>query len=155
MLGSEYAQLGMIEEAKDSMARAVDLDPGFPIARFQLGMLHLTSGDPQTALVVWEPLAVLDDRHPQAYLVWFERGMRHLIAGEFGAAVQALRGGVCVNQDNEPLSADMNRLVASIEQSMESGGSVGATAPSQPSSEADAALNHLFISAYAKSGLPH
>jgi hypothetical protein len=89
-------------------------------------MLHLTSGDPQTALVVWEPLAVLDDRHPQAYLVWFERGMRHLIAGEFGAAVQALRGGVCVNQDNEPLSADMNRLVASIEQSMESGGSVGA-----------------------------
>ena len=32
MLGSEYAQLGLTTEAKASMAKAVELGPGFPLA---------------------------------------------------------------------------------------------------------------------------
>lgn len=155
MLGSEYAQLGLIEEAKDSMARAVEQSPDFPLARFQLGLLHLTSGDVPTALNVWEPLTSLDAAHPQAYLAAFHRGMRHLIADEFDAALLALREGIALNRDNEPLNGDMARLATSIEQLPGRERAAAVTAAPQPSSETDAEPSHLFISAYAKSGKPH
>jgi len=42
--GSEYAPLGLMDDAKASMARAVEAGPELAIAQFQLGMLRVTSG---------------------------------------------------------------------------------------------------------------
>jgi tetratricopeptide (TPR) repeat protein len=155
MLGSEYAQLGMLDEAKHAMSRAIEIDPDYPIARFQLGLLHLSSGAPQTAVAVWQPLATLDLSHPQAYLTQFQRGMCHLIADEFDAALLALREGIALNNDNEPLNGDMRRIVASIEQLPGRADTEAIADVSPPGDAAEAESGHLFISAYAKSDLSH
>jgi tetratricopeptide (TPR) repeat protein len=44
-LASEYASLRMPERAREHFARAVELDPAQPVARFQYGLLCLTQGD--------------------------------------------------------------------------------------------------------------
>lgn len=162
MLGSEYAQLGLVAEAKASMARAVELGPDFPLARFQLGMLHVTSGEVEAAKGAWAPLAVLRPPHPQAYLAAFYRGMLHLVADEFDAAMQALGEGVALNHDNEPLNRDMRRVIDAIEHLP--GREAKAPATVAPlatvardvlGGEPEAEPSHLFISAYKQGGKPH
>lgn len=170
MLGSEYAQLGMATEAKAAMAKAVELGADFPLARFQLGLLHLTSGEVDAAKATWAPLAGLAGQHPQAYLAVFHRGMLHLMADEFDAAVQALSDGVTQNQDNEPLNRDMRRVIDAIQHlpgreglaAQEPAAGQAAPAPQAPqaaaevsSDEAEADPGHLFISAYTHGGKPH
>ncbi|MFT7724445.1 MAG: hypothetical protein QM788_16715 [Roseateles sp.] len=172
MLGSEYAQLGLAAEAKASMARAVELGPDFPLARFQLGMLHVTSGEVEAAKAAWAPLASLGTLHPQAYLAALHRGMLHLVADEFDAAVQALSEGVEQNHDNPPLNGDMRRVIDAIQHlpgrdgatsaAVEApapvpGSAVAAKPEDAVVSGAEAGLEpeHLFISAYTHRGKPH
>lgn len=171
MLGSEYAQLGLATEAKEYMARAAQVGPDFPLASFQLGMLHLTSGEVEAAKSAWAQLAELDDLHPQAYLGTFRRGMLHLIADEFDAAVLVLREGIAQNQDNPPLNGDMSKVVDAIEHlpgrentsapAAEATPATPATAvvapkPNDtPSNEEEVEPGHLFISAYTHGGKPH
>lgn len=150
MLGSEYAQLGLVEPAKAAFAQAVAQGPDLPLARFQLGMLHMTCGEVDAARAVWEPLALLPARHPQAYLACFHRGMCHLAADEFAQAVQALAEGVALNQDNPPLNHDMRRVIDAI-QHLPAGQGAAAVAPAAAPGEgpAEGTSGHLFISAYA------
>ena len=171
MLGSEYAQLGLAAEAKAHMSRAVACGEDFPLARFQLGMLHVTSGENELAKAAWAPLAGLAGEHPDAYLKAFHRGMRHLVDDEFDAALQALREGVTSNRVNEALNADMQRVIDAIEhlpgrQEMSTGAAgeghaPAAIVPSQSSplargeADADVEPSHLFISAYTHRGKPH
>lgn len=116
LLGSEYAQVGLIAEAKASLARAVAVAPGLAMARFQLGMLHLTSGEPTPALEVWEPLTTLDDAHPQGrYLKPLHRGMLHLVADRFDEALAELAAGMAANTENAALNGDMRKIVDAIE----------------------------------------
>ncbi|PTT78939.1 hypothetical protein DBR42_22460, partial [Pelomonas sp. HMWF004] len=115
MLGSEYAQLGLMDDAKASMARAVEVGPELAIARFQLGMLHVTSGEVDAARAAWAPLAALSADHPQAYLAAFHQGMLHLVADEFDDAVAALGAGLAQNLENEALNHDMRRVIDAIE----------------------------------------
>ena len=68
LLGSEYAQIGLVEDALAHLHRAVALAPNYAIARFQLGLLHLTNAQPDEALAVWAPLADLGLEHPLAAL---------------------------------------------------------------------------------------
>lgn len=167
MLGSEYAQIGLMQEAKASMARAVERGADFPLARFQLGMLHVTTQEHEAAKAVWQPLAELGERHPQAYLATFGRGMGHLIADEFDAAIQVLGEGVAKNQENAPLNAEMRRIIDAIEHlpgrvnpPLASATPASAETPPAPVAEvqgpeADSDPSHLFISAYTQSGKPH
>ena len=161
MLGSEYAQIGLVQEAKAQMARAVALGPDFPLARFQLGMLHVTSGEPEIATQVWAPLAGLGELHPHAYLMAFHRGMRHLVDDEFDAAVRALGEGLALNRVNEALNADMRRVIDAIEHLPgRQAASTSVEAPSsapEPAERAEAEIEpgHLFISAYTHRGKPH
>lgn len=171
MLGSEYAQLGMVPEAKAAMARAASISPSFLLPHFQLGMLHLTSGEVDEARAAWSPLADIAEPHPQAYLATLRRGMLHLIDDEFDAALLLLGRGVAQNAENEPLNADMRRVIDAIEHlpgrhapqaSMDSGPRQPAAPPRPPpditspsGDEAEVDAGHLFISAYTQSGKPH
>lgn len=115
LLGSEYAQVGLVTEALAQMTRAVTVAPGLAIARFQLGMLHLTSGAPEAALSVWQALAELDDAHPQGrYLKPFHRGLQHLVADRFDACLAELASGIAANTENEALNADMRKVIDAI-----------------------------------------
>jgi tetratricopeptide (TPR) repeat protein len=165
MLGSEYAQLGLMGDAKASMARAVEVGPDFAIARFQLGMLHLTSGEVDAARATWAPLTLLGADHPQAYLATFHQGMLHLVADEFDDAIAALNAGLAQNQENEALNGDMRRVVDAIEHLPGRSPHASAPAASQPEpeaapapsadEEADVEPSHLFINAYTHRGKPH
>lgn len=165
MLGSEYAQLGMMDEAKASMARAVQVGPDFAIARFQLGMLHITSGEVDAAKAAWAPLTLLAADHPQAYLAAFHRGMLHLVADEFDAAIASLQSGLTQNQENEALNGDMRRVIDAIEHLPGRSPTAPAAAAPQPeaapsavptpAADADVEPSHLFINAYTHRGKPH
>ncbi|HEY5723951.1 MAG TPA: tetratricopeptide repeat protein [Allosphingosinicella sp.] len=110
--GSILAGMGRIEEAGRAMGEAVEIAPGFAIARFQLGFLLFTSGDPDSAAEVWAPLLEAPEGDS---LALFVRGLAHLARDEFADAAAMLREGIAANRFNPALNADMNRLIAEIE----------------------------------------
>ncbi|MBC7768238.1 MAG: hypothetical protein H7124_05575 [Phycisphaerales bacterium] len=95
-------------EAHQSLSRAVALAPDFAIARFQLGFFQLTSGEAENALETWGRLDRLPDGH---YLRKFVDGLRCLIRDDFKGAIEALREGIPLNQENPPLNRDMQLII--------------------------------------------
>lgn len=109
MKGSLLAGSGKAIEAHASMSLAVELAPGFALARYQLGFFELTSGEPARALSTWGPL--LAERE-DSYLRKFVEGMTHLIRDEFAAAIELFEQGIRLNRDNEPMNNDIRLLLA-------------------------------------------
>jgi tetratricopeptide (TPR) repeat protein len=95
-------------EGHRSLSRAVDLAPDYAIARFQLGLFQLTSGEAENALETWGRLDRLPDGH---YLRKFVDGLRCLIRDDFAGAIDNLRQGIVLNQENAPLNNDMQMLI--------------------------------------------
>ena len=162
LLGSEYAQVGLMTEALESLERAVALAPENATARFQLGLLHLTSGRPEQAQQVWQPLALMDPSQPQAaYMAAFHKGLTHLIRDEFEDATRCLSEGIALNNDNPALSENMQKVIGEI-QALQARQAQGA-ATLEVAKPAEAARaepdlqeseGHLFINAYTR-GKPH
>lgn len=95
-------------EAHRALSRAVALAPDFAIARFQLGFFQLTSGEAENALETWGRLDRLPDGH---YLRRFVDGLRCLIRDDFAGCIQNLQQGIALNQENPPLSRDMQLII--------------------------------------------
>lgn len=106
--GSTLIMLGRMIEAHRSLTRAVALAPDFAIARFQLGLFQLTSGEADAALETWGRLDRLPDTH---YLRWFVDGLRCLIRDDFAGAIENLRKGIGLNSENPPLNNDMQMVI--------------------------------------------
>lgn len=97
--------------ARVEMRRAVDLAPDYAVARFQLGFLLLTSGEPFPAQEAWGPLFGLPaDNH----LRLFATGLGHLIRDEFADAVRLLQEGIERNRENLPMNRDMQMVIDEI-----------------------------------------
>ena len=118
--GSLQAGLQNYDQARESMSQAVALAPDFALARFQLGLLALSSGDPDAALVTWEPLQNLTPDHA---LRLFARGLQYLIADDFPAALETLRLGIASNTELPVLNRDMQMV---IDEALAKSGSAGA-----------------------------
>lgn len=134
LLGSIFAGERRYEEAHAAMARAVELDPAFHIARFQLGLLDYTSGEPERAARMWDPLGGLPQQDP---LRLFAEGLNLLARDDRAAGVARLREGMAANLDNPPLNQDMHRLIEALN-ALESGQS-----ESEPMSETQRLLNQF------------
>jgi tetratricopeptide (TPR) repeat protein len=142
--GSLLAGLERYAEARAAMTAAVEILPDYALARFQLGFLELTSGEPGLARTTWRPLQQLAEDHP---LRLFARGLDHMIDDHFAEAVALLRRGIDRNPDIAPLNHDMQLIIGSIE-----GLTVGKTAP-EPQTVSAA---HLLLQQYgAKSPTKH
>src|SRR6266702_4317043 len=89
--GSLLAGEQEFASARISMRRAVDLAPDYQVARFQLGFLLLTSGEPHAAQEAWGPLHSLPSEN---YLHLFVKGLCHLIRDEFRDAIKVLQDGM-------------------------------------------------------------
>lgn len=110
--GSLLAALARYDEARAAMTRSIEIAPGFALARFQLGLLELSSGDGAAADATLQPL---DEAGSDDALALFARGLRHLIRDDLAAAVELLRQGMARNRDHPLVSRDMELIVADIE----------------------------------------
>jgi tetratricopeptide (TPR) repeat protein len=137
LLGAEHAQLGLFERAAEEMQRAIELDPELDAARFQLGLLQLSSRQPQSAEATWQALERLGDVH---FYVLFKNGLLHLARDEFADAARCLRAGLEANRTLEPLNRDMQGMLAQVEalQAEHGGGDAGGPG------------GHLFLDAYKR-----
>jgi predicted Zn-dependent protease len=119
MLGSVLAGKGRAIEAHQSMSRAVELAPGFLVARYQLGFFELTSGEPERALSTWGPLLAASRDN---YLRVFVEGMTHLIRDEFAEAIARFQVGIALNNENPPMNNDIQLLIAECRKLQERSG---------------------------------
>ncbi len=126
--GSFLAAGGRPIEAHEALAQAVTLAPDFALARFQLGLFELTSGEAARAMATWQPLGSLA---PTQYLARFVAGLTHLIHDRFAEARAALLAGIAANDENPPLNRDMQLVV---DQCADHLPSTEAPAPGEPAS---------------------
>jgi len=150
MLGAEYAALQLSDRAHEHLARAVELDPAQPVARFQLGLLRLTRGDVEGAQQTWQ---ALDERPADDPLRRFGRGLLLLVRGRPAEARLALRAAADDPATDPALRRDLEVVLGRI-----AGGEASvprAAAPDRVSvrdgpSLAEAPIgSHLALSAYA------
>jgi tetratricopeptide (TPR) repeat protein len=106
--GSLLAALQRYGEAEKPMREAIEIAPDFHIARFQLGLLLLTSGDADKAAEIWGPLSRLDSDDA---LRLFAEGLQHMARDEFKEAEALLLEGLARNQAHPPLNADMRMVL--------------------------------------------
>lgn len=140
--GSVLAGRQLYAEGREAMAKAVEIAPGYEIARFQLGFLELTSGDPGAATATWAPL---HDLEPDHYLRRFVTGLEHLARDEFPEAISALRDGIARNPENPLMSTDMQRIIEEVE----------AKLGDQEAKEEPVSSAHLLLQQYAAKPTRH
>ena len=124
--------------ARLAMRRAIDLAPDFRLARFQLGLLLLTSAEPIAAQEVWGPLQTLPPDH---YLRIFADGLCRLIRDDFAGAADTLRSGLSRNNEIPAMNRDMQLVIDEISRKLDEG-TVG-----QPQSSVDLLLQQAALKA--------
>lgn len=153
--GSLQAQIRLYDRAAVDFGNAVKLDPEFHIARFQLGLLHLTSGRPEQALEVWAPLEQLADGD---CLKPFKQGLTHLIYDRFDECVELLKAGIAANTQFPPLSGDMQMMIDRIQQRPPADTAVAPQAEPEQGADAEAKADsneHILLAGYMQSTLKH
>lgn len=141
LLGAELMQAGKPDGAEAAYTVALQRAPEFWIARFQLGLLQFTSARPAIAMVTWAPLDGLEPTHP---LRLFKQAFECLAQDDFEQARDLLRRGIAANTDNPPLNRDMEMLLEKLAQQ----GLTGTPAQPGEPAPANAADEHVFVSAY-------
>jgi tetratricopeptide (TPR) repeat protein len=119
LYGSLLAGNGRFEEARMAMGRSVEIAPDYAIARFQLGLLELSSGDAAAACATLDPLA---EDEAEAALPLFARGLQSLARDDLGVARALLRRGIAVNREHPLVSRDMELIIARIDETGAAGG---------------------------------
>jgi Flp pilus assembly protein TadD len=152
-IAAEYASLKMPERAAEHFARAVELNPSQPLARFQYGLLMLTSGLVEQAQSIWEPLDELD---PQDPVRLFKQGLLHMVRDEFDTALKLLRDALAQPSIDPALARDVEMAIGRIEQAQQAGpGSDAAAKPAAAAEDAASGVSlesHLALSAYRTGG---
>jgi tetratricopeptide (TPR) repeat protein len=143
LYGSLLAAEGRYEEARMAMRQSITLAPDYEIARFQLGLLELSSGDAAAADLTLEPLAA---GRSESALALFARGLRHLARDELATAADLLRRGIACNPDHPLVSRDMELIIARIE---EEGGAT------QEEKGEPVSAAHLLLQEYAAKSTKH
>lgn len=108
--GAIFAAQGEPGKAIEAMTQALALEPQLTVARFQLGLLYLTSGNVGEARSVWQAFDDLAERHP---LRLFKTGMLHLANDEFEDCVALLEQGIALC-DTESINKDMRRVIEKV-----------------------------------------
>ncbi len=114
--GSLLAGLQRYTEARGAMQQAVRIAPGYALARFQLGLLELSSGDPAAAQSTWLPLR---DLPTDSYLGLFVQGLEKMIGDDFPAAIALLEGGIARNTDLPPMNRDMALMITAMREKLD------------------------------------
>jgi len=148
-----YAQAKNLDLAEAAYITAVQRAPDLDIARFQLGLLQLTTARSAGALATWGPLDRLPGEHP---LRLFKQGLVCLTQDRFVEALPFLREGILRNPGNPPLNMDMQRLIDLLDPPKRSSELDPASEQASPKTEvgledqpiAPEVAGHFLLSAY-------
>jgi tetratricopeptide (TPR) repeat protein len=136
LIGSEQASLGHVDAAEAALADAVRLEPGFAVARYQLGLLQFSSQRAALAMLTWQPLLALPGSDPLGHFV---RGFAALAHDDFGTALAHYGQGLACNEGNQALGADIQRVMEAVRRLHAREGGA----------EPDAAGQHVLLSGYS------
>lgn len=140
LLAAEYVHAGEIDRAEAAYIAALQRAPDLAIARFQLGLLQLTSARPAAAQATWAPLGALPEADP---LRLFRDGLEMLAQDRFDEATRLLMQGMARNDTNPALNRDIQMVLDRVAQLAGPGGGEG-PAPGQ------APGGHFLVSSYRK-----
>ncbi len=135
LFGSVLAGAGEYAQARSEMMEALRISPSYAIARFQLGLLELTSGEPHAAEATWR---LLDDLPADDPLRVMAGGLKSLARDQFSDAVRQLEHGITLNTQFPALNLDMRLLINEI--------AAVAARGAEPPQETSAA--HLLLQQY-------
>ena len=134
LTGSMLASAGRYNEARSEMRSALRIAPDYAIARFQLGLLELSSGEATAAETTWRALDDLPSDHPLRVM---SAGLRSLARDQFVDAITQLERGIALNTEHPPINHDMGMLITAIRTHIEKEG---------PSS--DTSATHMLLQQY-------
>jgi Flp pilus assembly protein TadD len=141
LLAAEYVHAGEIDRAEATYIAALQRAPDLAIARFQLGLLQLTSARPAAAQATWAPLDALADTDP---LRLFKTGLELVAQDRFEEARRLLMQGIAQNSANPPLNRDMQMVLDRI----------ASLRPGEPGEAGQPAAKpadgHFLVSSYQK-----
>lgn len=100
-----------------AMGYAVLLAPDYHIARFQLGLLQLSSGKGEAAIATLDPLRDLPAENPFQPL---SDGLIRLANDDLPGAVERLEAGIALNQALPLINRDMQMLIDEARRTIES-----------------------------------
>ena len=147
LLAAELVHEKELDRAEATYIAVLQLAPAYAIARFQLGLLQLTSARPAAAFATWGPLEALADDDP---LRLFKQGLEALARDDFEEARRRLVAGMAHDLENPALNRDMQLVLDRIAGAPSAGAQRGY--PAAPGSAADAAADddHFLVSTYRK-----
>lgn len=111
MQGAEHAQRGANTQAEEAYSRALLLEPGLHIARFQLGLLQFCEQRLAAAALTWQGLSELAEDNP---LRLFAEGFAALGANQTKLALDRFQRGLMANEANPVLNKDMQGVIERI-----------------------------------------
>lgn len=128
--GSILAGIQRYDEGRAAMAKAIEIAPGFELARFQLGFLEFTSGLIAESFKTWEPFEELLDSAPFRL---FSSGLACLATDEFVECDQLLRLGIEANSEHPLINGDMQLILNEIANKLPTSSDAAVTEPTTAS----------------------
>lgn len=110
-LAMQYAEIGLFERAITTLQHAVEINPTFDIAQFQLGLLYLQTQQMLQAEQIFSGLSL--SSHDPA-LTAFSLGYLALFKEQIPNAIHHFQEGIAVCS-NDALSNDIKRVIAQVE----------------------------------------
>lgn len=110
-LAMQYAEIGLFERAITTLQHAVEINPTFDIAQFQLGLLYLQTQQMLQAEQIFSGLSL--SSHDPA-LTAFSLGYLALFKEQIPNAIHHFQEGIAVCS-NDALSNDIKRVITQVE----------------------------------------
>ena len=145
LIGAILASQQKPARAIEAMTEALALEPQLAGARWQLGLLHFTSGNVVGAQAVWQAFDGLEQDHPYRL---FKTGMLHLARDEFDDCVAMLERGTALC-DTASVNKDMQSVIDKVRAVVKPRQSASAAA-SASQSLAQYETQHVMLARYKK-----
>ncbi len=111
LLGSEYAEISLFDEAISSLQKALTIAPDAHIVRFQLGMLFLTLNQNENAS---EHLKNLETLPEDNAIFHYAKGLQAIIENDLETSKSYLKQGLSLPNDNPSLKSNISKLLENI-----------------------------------------
>jgi tetratricopeptide (TPR) repeat protein len=110
LLGATYFEIGLPDQALLHYRRVIELNADNALARFQIGMVHLSRGEHRAALEAWAPLTT----DPREFMAHFHSALAYLELGDAARAREMLEEAGKNMPVGHPLFAQLKALRARL-----------------------------------------